>query len=332
MKDYYQLTTIGKARRLRQLAIQALQSYDLDVASVRLITADQNGIFRVDTQDTQKYVMRVVLPDAGHSLDEIKSEMMFLNALADTDIPAPIPIRSRDGRWIVTATADGVPQPRQCVLFSWVSGVELEERQSPETWALFGELSARLHQFGQGFRPPDGFTIPRCDSPFPYDDANVLFDDAHRHIYDDEAYALITVAYDRVQSEIDSLYADPSDLIVTHGDLHQWNVLISRKQLSPIDFEDLIWAYPIQDIGTTLYYNRFDDNYEALLAGFKHGYERVLPFPEAYDGQLELYLLARRLGLINYILSARELDIADYPNFIPLTVERITDVRDTYWQ
>ncbi len=44
--------------------------------------------------------------------------------------------------------------------------------------------------------------------------------------------------------------------IVTHGDLHQWNVKIRHGVLSPFDFEDLLWAAPILDVATSLYYVR----------------------------------------------------------------------------
>ncbi len=331
MKDYYQLTQWGKARRLRQLAIKALSAYDLDVLQVRLITNDQNGIFRVDTYDKQKYILRVVIPDAGHTVDELNAEMTFLNALKDSDISAPIPLETKSGDWISTAEVEGVPQPRHCNVFTWVDGVDLAEKRSPETWFRFGALSAQLHDFAQSFTPQLDFSLPTFDTPFPYKEECVLFDDTHRKYFSDEAYELLQLAFDKIQADIDSLFQDTSGLRVIHGDLHQWNVRIARGKLSPIDFEDLLWGYPIQDIATTLYYNRYDDDYDVLLEQFKRGYATVLPFPEAYDGQLETHMLSRRIGLLNYVFNAEEEDIEEFPNFIPLTVERIQYVKARFW-
>ena len=62
MKSFSTLTVLGQARRLRTLALNALQSYDLDVARLRLVTNEFNGIFRVDTTDGQKFILRVTLP------------------------------------------------------------------------------------------------------------------------------------------------------------------------------------------------------------------------------------------------------------------------------
>ena len=62
---------------------------------------------------------------------------------------------------------------------------------------------------------------------------------------------------------------------ILHNDLHQWNVRIYRGRLSPIDFEDLMWGWPVQDIATTLYYhldNGYDDR-AASLPGRIHPHQ-----------------------------------------------------------
>lgn len=332
MKDYLDLTIRGKARRLRQMAITALQDFDLDVAKVSLISNEYNGIFRVDTQDKQKYIMRVCIPDSGHDIEHINSEMLWLNFLSQqADINTPQPLKTTSGKWVKTVEIDGVPQPRHCVIFTWVDGVDLEERKSPETWEQFGKLSAQLHKVAQSFTPPTDFHIMTYDSAFPFKEDCVLFEGDNRQHFTDEQYEVIKAAVERVEAEITQMYKDTSGLRVTHGDLHHWNVRIARGTLSPIDFEDLMWAYPIQDIATTLYYNRFDENYDDLFAAFKAGYETVLPFPEVYAGQVETHMLARRFNLLNYIFHAEEFDIAEFPNFIPLTMERIQWVQENVW-
>lgn len=333
MKPYHQLTLQGKARRLRQMAIRALDHYHLEVVKVSLITNEQNGIFRVDTADKQKYILRVITPDAGHSLGEINSEMMFLHALHDqSDINAPLPLRNQSGKWVTTIEVDGIPQPRSCAVFTWVKGKEIADYRTPKTWRLFGKLSAQLHEFARTFTPSDDFQLPIYDTIFPFAEDNVMFTDENRRYFTIEQFDLLQEALEKVQADIDQLYQVKADIQVIHGDLHHWNVLIAGNQLSPIDFEDLMWAHPIQDIATTLYYNRWDDNYDDLLAAFKQGYETITAFPEAYDGQLEVQMLSRRLGLLNYVFAAEEEDIAEFPNFIPLTMQRIQYIKQTIWR
>ena len=66
MKPYSILTVRGQARRLRSLSWKALQQYALNVASLRLVTNDINGIFRVDTTEGRKLILRAAL-QAGYT-------------------------------------------------------------------------------------------------------------------------------------------------------------------------------------------------------------------------------------------------------------------------
>jgi Ser/Thr protein kinase RdoA (MazF antagonist) len=82
MKLYTAITVRGQARRMRQLAINALTHYKLDVARLRLVTNDMNGIFRIDTRGGRKFILRVTLPEGGHTRDHVAAEMDWLAALA----------------------------------------------------------------------------------------------------------------------------------------------------------------------------------------------------------------------------------------------------------
>lgn len=330
MKSYNTLTQRGKARRLRQLAQTALADYDLVVRNISLVSNEQNGIFRIDTHDKQKYILRVVLPDGGHDAAHITSEMIFLDKLSSfPDLNAPIPMKTKTGKWYTQANANGVPQSRYCVIYSWVNGVDLADRRRIDTWQQFGELSARLHDIANGLQMPRSFKILTYDSIFPFAEPCVMDKPDNRKHFTDEQWDTLQLAMSHIQSDIDTLYADKKGLRVTHGDLHQWNVRKYYNTLSPIDFEDLMWAYPVQDIATTLYYNRFADNWAELFAAFEAGYSRVLPFPD-WDA-IETNMLARRIGLLNYIFAAEEESIEDYPTFIPLTMQRIGWVKTHVW-
>ena len=51
MKPFDQLTRLGKIRRLRRLAVQALESYHLSVVSLKFFTIATNTMFQVRTED-----------------------------------------------------------------------------------------------------------------------------------------------------------------------------------------------------------------------------------------------------------------------------------------
>ena len=304
MRDFYELTTRGRAKRLRDVALAALERYDLDVKRVRLVSNDMNGIFRLDTLDGQKFILRVCLPEGGHSLAEIRSEMMWLEALRwDTDLGVPKPLATAEGELVTTLEVPGVPQPRHCVIFGWVPGPDLADRLTPENVYKLGELAARLHIHAETFTPPEGFWIKTSDTVFPFGEPVVLFDEVYRALFPPSRRKVFQRALERVEDALEKLYADSHGLRVLHNDLHQWNVKVFRGRLYALDFEDLMWGYPVQDIAISLYYFQGLERYAALHEAFTCGYANHSQWPEQYPGEIETLIAGRGLNLANFVLQ-----------------------------
>jgi Ser/Thr protein kinase RdoA (MazF antagonist) len=301
VKDFYELTVRGRARRLRQAALAALENYDLDVKRVRLVTNEENGIFRIDTTGGEKVILRVCLAsECAISLAEIRSEMAWLHALGrDTDLLVPTPLAARDGGFVTTVTAPGVPEPRHCVIFSWVPGRDIGEQLSAENLERWGAFAAQLHDHGAAFQPPPGFSIPRYDKVFPFDEPVVLFDEegwppARREVFE--------AAVRRVQGAIDRLKASGEPMRVLHGDLHAWNVKVYRGRIGAFDFEDLMWGWPVQDIATTFYYFHGEARFDEMLDAFRRGYTSRRAWPVQAPGELETFIAGRAVVLANDLL------------------------------
>jgi Ser/Thr protein kinase RdoA (MazF antagonist) len=304
VQDFYALTNRGRARRLRRIALGALDDYDLNAARLRLITNSFNCIFRVDTSDGEKYVLRVCLP-ASYALTQIRSEMIWLDALnRDTELLVPRPLTTKDGEFSTTAQAAGVPEPRQCVIFSWVPGRDLDEQLTMKNVERFGGFAAQLHQHAAEFRPPEGFSTSfRFDQVFPFDEPVILFEDEHREVLPPARRELFQGVVERVQAAIDHLKDSEEPMRILHGDLHRWNVKVYRGRIGAFDFEELMWGWPVQDIATTLYYFYGEENYPALRAAFKQGYTAVAPWPERYPGEIDTFIAGRNLVLANTVLQ-----------------------------
>ncbi len=117
---------------------------------------------------------------------------------------------------------------------------------------------------------------------------------------------------------------------IIHGDLHQWNVRYSRGVLSPIDFEDLMWGWPVEDIAVTLYYLQDRPDYPQLLEAFIQGYQRVCPWPELTAGEINALIAARGIGLLNFALQNQGLPDLDVPGFISRLEMRLHKLLDSY--
>lgn len=304
MKDFYQLTPRGRALRLRRMAIAALERYDLDVRRVRLVTNDFNGIYRLDTADGNKHILRVCLPEGGHSLEEIRSEMIWLAALhRDTDLGVPQPLPTRDGALVTTVEIPGVPQARHCVVFGWMPGLDLAERLTPENLARMGQLAARLHDHAGVFVPPDEFWLKSKDKVCPFGEPVVLFEDAYRDLYPEGDRPLFQAAMERVQGTIDQLFAGEQRPRVIHNDLHQWNVKVCRGRSYALDFEDLMWGFPVQDIAVSFYHLLGNEQVPDFREAFRQGYTRHRDWPEQAEGQIDTLIAGRGLMLANFVLQ-----------------------------
>jgi len=304
MTDFYKLTVRGRARRLRRVALAALRHYDLDVTRVRLVTNDMNGIFRVDTADGAKRILRVCRADGlAHSLAEIRSEAAWLHALArDTDLLIPAPLPTREGDFVVTVAAPGVPEPRHCIVFSWVPGRTISKQMTGEAIAQWGALTAALHEHAAAFQPPPDFSIPSYDKVFPFNEPITLFDEANRELLPPARRAVFEAVLAKVQEAVDRLKASGEPMRVLHGDLHQWNVNVHRGRAGAFDFEDLMWGWPVQDIATMLFYSHGEARYGAVREAFRRGYTSRRAWPEQIPGEMDTFIAGRGLVLANDIL------------------------------
>jgi Ser/Thr protein kinase RdoA (MazF antagonist) len=303
MRPFDDLTPRGRTRRLRLVAHAALQEYDIEVTGLRLITAETNAVFRVDAGGGDRYVLRVGLAGPiAHSTQQVGAEVEWLAALdADTDLTLPVPISNREGALLTRATAPGVPEVRNCVLFTWLPGRELDENLTPEQAERYGRLAAVLHEHAAGFRPTLG-PDARYERPLPFGVDERLFDPELDHDQlTGERRTLFARAATRVEEAISRLkVAEP--VRVLHGDLHPWNVMTYYNRLAPIDFEDLMWGWPSQDIATTLYYLHLHPNYANQYPAFRRGYERIRDWPEREAGEIETFMAGRSLVLANDLL------------------------------
>ncbi len=306
MKSFHELTDIGRVRRLRPIARQALEQYDLDVIRMRAMSDATNGVFRLDCANGDRYVMRVGAgPPAGHSAREMRSEMEWLEALSTIETPkVPRPVRSRTGDVVVTGSAPGVPYEPTCAVFTWLDGSLLADRLDRVSFDGYGAAMANLHRAAVGFEPSPGFVAPQYTTVYPYEAPYVVFSDAGDDLLPPRRRSVFERGMALVQELFASLPSrEPMRLI--HGDLHGWNVKVNRGAIAVFDFEDLVWGWPVQDIGIALYYHWDRADFDRKLLEFRSGYEDISPWPDS-GGDVFTCIIARTLLLANDVIIQPE--------------------------
>jgi Ser/Thr protein kinase RdoA (MazF antagonist) len=283
--------------------MNALQQYDVEVDRLELVRNSLNGIFHARTSDRTSYLLRICLPE-HHDRATIESEIMWLRELArSSEIDTPEPIPARDGAMVVTASADGVPEPRRCVLFSWLRGRDLHRSATPEEFAQLGKLMAKLHAQTDQWYPPPSFQVRTLNRLYPFGDPQGLLGQTHERRFDAATHKQIAHVEERVGAELERLYQGGNPQVL-HADLHWGNVKVYRGRLQPLDFEDLAWGFPIQDIAISLFYSLNDERFPDLRAAFRRGYASARTWPEEFEGQLDLLIVHRAIDLFNYLLTA----------------------------
>jgi Ser/Thr protein kinase RdoA (MazF antagonist) len=287
--------------RLRRLAERALERYDLVAPTLELITDDWNCVFRVDAADGSRHVLRVSLP-GRRSPAEVRGEMAWLAALAvDGSVQVPEPLPASDGSLAVEVTSEGVPEPRTVAVFSWIDGERLADRISVAAVEAYGAVAARLHRHALGFPPPIG--MKTWDSPYPFLEPEVLFDDEHRAMHGPEGPAAYERAKAAVLEAIERLERTEAPRMI-HADLHEENAFVRADgSIAVLDFDDCMRGWPVQDLGITVFEIAGWDDFEVFEHALRRGYERVAPWPEREPGEVRVFAADRCLMLANYVVQ-----------------------------
>lgn len=306
MRDYYELTERGRRNRMRRVAMKALDHWALDVVRIRALPDATNGVFRLDTADGGRFAMRVsVGPPIGHTPEETRSEAEWLHALAEqSTVPVPDPVPTVDGDYVVVESAEGVPNDRPCSIYTWLDGPLLADRIDRRTMEAYGAAMASLHEAALGFEPSRSFTADSFDTVYPYDDPFVLFDSVGEDLLPPTRRAVFEDAFEVVAAAISQLETQEA-MRMTHADLHVWNAKINRGRVGVFDFEDMLWGWPVQDIGTAQYYLWSRDDFDELRDHFRIGYETVAAWPDP-GGLIDAFIAGRTLVMANDVVIVPE--------------------------
>ncbi|HEX7098676.1 MAG TPA: phosphotransferase [Acidimicrobiia bacterium] len=281
--------------------------YGLRVARISHLATHSNILYRVDTADGRRLVLRVSQPAANTRIN-LEIEVAWLSTLVgDPDLNIAEPIPTADGHYIVDLLADG--PLRHCVLFTWVPGEPLGEGAGTSGYRAMGRLSALLHRHGE-WRPPAGLDLRRWDQTFYYPpelEKVVVEDFRYDHLFNGLRPLLRRTA-ELGDYFISRRWGEEPPMVV-HGDLHEWNVHLYMGRAWAIDFEDVMLALPSQDIATSLYAARTRPDLAAIVDAFRQGYEEHREWPVGDVLELEIYWAARQVMLMNHaaqVLSEKQ--------------------------
>jgi len=290
----------------RGVALEALRSYDVAPQRVRLAAESFNSLFRVTTA-AAVYALRVGAVLQIHPEGTAAAEAAWHRRLRLQGVCVPDVVANMDGE-LATLVTDGRAEheSRVCILFEWVAGRSLRTRMTGRRSAALGRLSARLHQDGAAWSPPGAGDVLRADRVLYWQVPDQLAGAGSRFGFG----TLFADAVSRAQSVVDSLWQNPPHPPhLVHGDLTPQNVIVSPQDgLVPIDFQDTVWGFEVQDLSITVAALRRWPNSDRLTEAFRAGYSQCRAWPDVSPALFDSLIAGRGLQQMNLTLNTTDID------------------------
>jgi Ser/Thr protein kinase RdoA (MazF antagonist) len=292
-----------RLRRLRALGRAALVRYRLGDARLSSLRYGENVSWRVlRPRDRKRFLLRVHTPRRSRA--QIRSELIWLDALKAAGFDVPVAIRDRSGQAIQRVALAGAAdlEPRDVTLLTWTEG-RLLRRPGPRSLRLVGAEIARLHRHAETFRPPRGFTRPVWDPDTLRSDP--AWSVGWKRLAPPQRAPFCAVAR-RFSAAAAQLGRGREVFGLLHGDFSSGNVLFRGGRARFIDFDDCGFGYFLYDLATLLDRLEWRPNYPRLRAALLAGYRRERGLPPEHEALLDLFLLVRWTFLGLAYLSAPE--------------------------
>lgn len=296
-------------------ALEAVRHYPLTVTSVELVSLAENVTFRVDTDEGASYVLRLHRP-GYHTLPELRSERVWLRALADAGIAVPVPVASSDGQDYVSVTVAATGEQRLAGLTHWIDGEIVSQTLSQESdpavvtrcFGQLGSIMAALHNQASGWAPPPAFVRHSLDidglmgeAPFwgrfwEHPELDVVQRDA------------LLATREQIRRALQRYGREPGTFSMIHADLHHNNLLVNDEGLTIIDFDDAGFGWHQYDIAVALFHSAITPNHAEAEAAFFTGYRSLRPLSEADQALIPMFQLVRGMAVIGWKMQRPEVE------------------------
>lgn len=297
--------------KLEGVARSALARFDLPAGALpTLINVSENATYRVDDPASGKRWALRVHRDGYHSRRAIQSELTWVRALQRDGVAiTPEPIPGRDGELIQTVDGEGLPRPRNTVLFQWETGSE-PANTDVAGFELLGETAARMHGHVKRWTAPPWF------ERHTWDFETSLGATPHWGRWRDgmgltlEILGIFERTVRLIEMRLRQFGKSPARFGLVHGDMRLANLLMDGGRVKVIDFDDCGFSWFLYDCATTVSFFEHQPEVPELLAAWVRGYRRVAELSAEDEAEIGTFVMLRRLLLVAWIGSHSETELA----------------------
>jgi Ser/Thr protein kinase RdoA (MazF antagonist) len=294
------------------LAEAALPRYGFSPRAVAtLINHSENATYRVDDPDRGEPTILRIHRRGYQSLDSIRSELQWLEALQRHDgIVTHAPIAAQDGSLLQSLASDALPEPRHAVMFSFLRGQEPSEDDLIGPFERLGTVSAHMHDQARHWSLPTGFTRQVWDHDGALGQRSLWGrwqNGIGMTAKQQQLFSRLSATIDR---RLQAFGRSSTRFGLVHADIRLANLLLEGEVTKVIDFDDCGFGWFLYDIGTALSFIEHRPDVPDLVAAWLRGYRRVAPLAAADEAEIPTFIMLRRLLLVAWVGSHHETDLA----------------------
>lgn len=293
------------------VAKRATESFGLPgETTLELLSHRENTVYRVaDQASGERFALRVHRPDY-QTPESIRSELQWMEALRDAGVETPEVVRGVDGRAVQTIPAPELGGSRHCDLFRWIEGAPPGGSDVAATFALLGEINARIHRQAAGWKRPDGFVRQRWNAEGMLGSERLWGHFEDHTALTDEQLALFARARESVLTQLARFGDAPDRFGLIHADLMPENILVHEGVPRVIDFDDCGFGWRLYDLATLLAFDIGEPDFERRRDAWVEGYRSVEELPDSQLAELPTLIMARFLVGMGWLHTRRETELA----------------------
>jgi len=281
---------------------EALQAWG--ATDAKLIKDRENAVYQVVLGGS---FAALRLHRVGYqSAAAIRSELSWMEALANAGLSVPAPIFALDKRKVVELTSG-----RLATMVTWVEGAPLGAAGEPlegnhaRQEAMFYAVG---HAVGQLHNVTDDLSLPGDFDRHAWDEEGLLGENPfwgrfwESPVLENSECTLILDARALAAKKLRRFREGGGDFGLIHADVLRENVFVDRDRVTLIDFDDAGYGFRLYDLATLMSQNEGLPNSDALRAAAVQGYRNVRPLPDNALALLPMFIMLRRFASMGWIV------------------------------
>ncbi|MFT7597913.1 MAG: Ser/Thr protein kinase RdoA (MazF antagonist) [Acidimicrobiales bacterium] len=293
-------------------AWEAVPAFGLHVRTITVLSRSENVVCDVTLNDGRHVALRLHRP-GYNTIEELRSEVRWVLALRDADLPVPVPVPTVEGRYYTSIAVAG--EVRHVGVIEWVDGDPLGGPVAESTpnvvahYRRIGQLSAEIRSHGTTWQPPTGFTRRRWDADglMGTDPLWGKFWEAEQ--LDDSIRALFAEARTVLHVELAALSVEKDRFGLIHADLHLGNLMATGPDLTMIDFDDSGFGWFAHELAVSLHPVKDELWYPEARTALLAGYRDVWPLDLEEEDLVDLFLVVRSLMIVGWLAARPDIPV-----------------------